>query len=222
MARIQSTAEQFRIAMQGTLEQTRQVLIDTARREHEKVLAADPKPSSHYRIIDGARDAPLEGVKGDGIAIFRYPRLEHVVQFAMETLFDLSPVDSGEYRAGHTIFLNGREVGNLAEYKPGDDIAITNYVPYSRKIEVGTMKMRVPGTDRVYQQARRKIMARWGNVAEVQFTFRGIVGGRQVNAMNKPIALKRRGAKGRYVSSGQGQAHNQRELRFPVLLIKER
>lgn len=201
MSRFQPVSQQFRVAIQATLEQTRQALISTARREHEKIMATEPRPSSHYRIIDGVRDAPLEGIRGDGIAIFRYPRIEQVVQFAMEVLFDLSPVDSGDYRRAHTIFVNGREVANLARYKQGDDIAITNYLPYARKIEVGKLQMRIPGTDRVYQQARRKVMERWGNVAEVQFTFRGIVAGYQVN---------------------QAKAHNRSNLRFPVLLIKER
>lgn len=205
MARLKSSSEVFRVAMQATLDQTRKVLIATARREHERVMTTDPKPSSSYRIVDGVRDAPLEGVRADGVVVYRFPRIEEVVRFAMETLFDLSPVDKDLYRRSHAIFLNGREVANLADYKPGDDVAITNTVPYSRKIEVGSMKMRVPATDQVFQRARRKVMARWGNVAEVQFTYRGIAGSGRSGA--KP---------GRETRGGS------REPRFPVLLIRER
>jgi len=220
MARLQSTSQQFRVAMQATEAQVRAAIVRTARAEHERVMSTDPRPGSYYQIVDGVRDAPLEAVKA--IAIFRYPRLDQVAAFALETLFDLSPVDDDLYRRSHTLFLNGREVADLADYAAGDDVTITNYVPYARKIEVGAMTMRVAGTDRVYQQARRKVMARWGNVANIRFTFRAIIAGAQVNAAQFPANLKRRGAKGRFAASGGVQAHNQANLRFPVLEISER
>ncbi|RUU37220.1 hypothetical protein EOD08_15840 [Mesorhizobium sp. M6A.T.Ca.TU.002.02.2.1] len=221
MARIQSTANTFTIAAQKTLAATQRLVVEVAKREHAKVMDTDPRPSSFTRIVDGRKDAPEEAVKPNGVIVYTYPRLEEVVRFAMQTLFDLSPVLSGEYRNAHALFVNGQEVSNLASYRPGDDVAITNYVPYSRKIEVGKMKMRVPGSDRVYQQARRIVLARFGNMASIRFTFRGIVAGHQVNGASLPPNLKKRNRKGQYVAVGK-QAHNQRDLRFPVLEISER
>lgn len=223
MARQRSISEQIRVAKQATKEATQRVFVETARREHARVMGTDPKPAVFAQFVDGVAGAPLENVRPNGVIVFRYPRLQMVAQFAMETLFDLSPVLSGAYRLGHRLFLNGKEVSNLAAYKSGDDVAITNYLPYARKIEVGKMKMRVSGSDRVYQQARRKVMARFGNVAAIQFTYRGIVGGTQINAERLPSALKRsRDKRGRFLpSAGGASAHNRRDLRFPVLLIKE-
>ncbi|ODT22242.1 MAG: hypothetical protein ABS35_15330 [Kaistia sp. SCN 65-12] len=115
----------------------------------------------------------------------------------METLFDRSPVLSGEYRMAHHLFLNGAAVANLKGWSSGDEVSISNTLPYSRKIEVGVMKMRVPGTSRVYQESAKIVQGRFGNLASVTFTFRAIAG---------------RGVRG----------SKSRDLRYPVLVITER
>lgn len=234
MARIQSTANVFTIAAQKTLAATQRLVVEVAKREHAKVMDTDPRPSSFTRIVDGRKDAPEEAVKPNGVVVYTYPRLEEVIRFAMQTLFDLSPVLSGEYRNAHTLFINGQEVSNLASYTPGADIAITNYVPYSRKIEVGKMQMRVPGSDRVYQQAKRIVMARFGNIAKIQFTFRGIVGGSQVNQamaassgqpwwLGDGVSRPASGLLESAIAKKHGKtAHNRAGARFPVLIITER
>lgn len=210
MARAVSIRETFRIVAQKTVEATQRSLVATAKREHASIMATEPQPKSFARFVDGRQGAPEEAVKANGIIVYRYPRLDQVAQFAMETLFDLSPVLSGEYRLGHRLFLNGKEVRNLSDYKSGDDVAITNYLPYSRKIEVGSMTMRVPGTAMVYQQAQRKVIARFGNVASVDFTYRGLIGRASgAGTLVNPLKAK-------------GRAHNKSEARFPVLLIRER
>ncbi|MER8762890.1 hypothetical protein [Mesorhizobium sp. M0968] len=210
----------FRVALQGTLAETHRVLVATAKREHAKIMTADPVPSSFVRIVDGAMGAPEESVKPTGVIVYRYPRVEQVVQFAMETLFDLSPVLSGEYRNSHMLFINGVPYPNLKGWRPGLEISITNPVPYARKIEVGKMKMRVPGTDLVYQRARRKIMARYGNMVDVKFTYRAIVGGYNIN--QELTATRRRAATGNIERRLRPGAHNRSDVRFPVLVITER
>lgn len=231
MARIASTGQTFRIAAQKTMEATHRILVATAKREHAKVMAADPRPASFTRIVDGRQGAREEEVRPDGIIVYRYPRLEQVAQFAMEMLFDLSPVLSGAYRTAHTLFLNGQPAANLEGWKPGDEVSISNPLPYSRKIEIGSMKMRVPGTDMVYQQARRKVMARYGNLATIDFTYRAIIGGRGVNqalaaSSGQPWWLGNgggpRAATGEFEKTLGSTAHNRANIRFPVLIIRER
>lgn len=200
MARLQSVSAQFRVARLATAEATQRAIVALAKREHGKVLAADPKPGGFRRYVDGRRGAPEEAVKPLGVILYEYQRLDLVVQFAMETLFDKSPVLSGAYRTGHTIFLNGAPVPDLAQWKSGDEVAISNYLPYARKIEAGKMTMRVPGTDHVYAQAAQIVNARYGNVAKVRFTYRGITGGGIVG----------------------GAAGNKSGARFPALVITER
>lgn len=199
MARVQSVRRAFTLARESTLEATQRMLVATAKREHGRVMGTEPRPTSFTRFVDGKQGAPEDAVRPDGVIVYTYPRLTHVAQYAMEALFDLSPVLSGEYRVAHTLFLNGQAVENLRNYKRGDDVVITNSVPYARKIDLGVMTMRVPGTSRVYEQAVRLVNARYGNVAKVLFAWRGIVGGRV----------------------DRGRQGNKADARYPAMLIQE-
>lgn len=213
----------FRVATKGTADQVRRTLIATAKREHARVMSTEPRPTRFTREVDGVAGATEEQVKPGGVIRYRYPRLEEVVRFAFETLFDLSPVLSGEYRNAHTMFVNGGAARNLAEWDGTGEIVITNPLPYSRKIEIGNMKMRVPGTDRVYQQAAQKVKRRFGNQASVEFTFRGIVGGAMPDPLKDAPLLKRpRNARGQFTATGTARAYNNRNLRFPALIIRAR
>lgn len=221
----------FRVAAKGTVEEARRALTETAKREHARVMSTEPKPTRFTREVDGVPGAREEQVKVGGLIRYRYPRIEEVVRFAFDTLFDLSPVLSGEYRNNHVMFVNGAAARNLAEWDGTGEIVITNPLPYSRKIEVGKMKMRVPGSDRVYQQAIQAVRRRFGNQASITFTYRGIVGGQSVNPLDAAPTLKRRtivrGAKGRFAKGTRtnvisGGQHNRSENRFPAMLIMSR
>jgi hypothetical protein len=178
MARIKAVSEQFRIARQGTLEDTRQIVIATAKRAHAKVMATDPVPVTFTRLVDG-HPGEEESVKPNGVILYNYPRIAIVAEYALDTLRKLSPVLSGDYVRGHILFLNGNAVDPdaLLAWKEGDEVAISNIAPYTRKIEVGAMTMRVPGTDHVYQQAEQIVNAKYGNVARTRLIFRPLYGG---------------------------------------------
>ena len=91
--------------------------------------------------------------------VYRFVNMPAIAEFARQTLMAGSPVGSGDdphiglYRDSHLMFLNGQWVADASGWKPGDEIEISNPVPYSRLIEIGILRMRVPGTDHVYQRA---------------------------------------------------------------------
>jgi hypothetical protein len=109
--------------------------------------------------------------------VLRYQPMQAIVDFALETLREQSPVGSegdkhpGLYRDSHTVFLNGHVVadGDVRVFRPGDQINISNPVPYARKIEIGRARMTVPG--HVYENAALIVASRFGNQAVVRFTF---------------------------------------------------
>lgn len=107
--------------------------------------------------------------------VYRYINMQEVVDFAITTLRELSPVGSvgdkhpGLYRDSHMIFLNGYVVTDVSAFKAGDQINISNPVPYSRKIELRQMKLSVPG--HVYETGAQLIAARFGNQASIKFVF---------------------------------------------------
>lgn len=108
--------------------------------------------------------------------VYRATYMQDVVDFALATLRDRSPVGSppgdahpGLYRDMHKVFLNGHVVADVGAWRPGDQINIANPVPYARKIEAGRGKMSVPG--HVYEDAALIVAARFGNQAAVKFVF---------------------------------------------------
>jgi hypothetical protein len=190
----------FAVARQATAEATQRALVRTAKRLHGEVMRTDPRPARFTRTVDGRSGAAEESVKPDGVITYTYPRLDAVVQYAMEVLFDMSPVLSGLYRRSHTLFVAGVAVPDLKTWDGESEIVISNTVPYARKIELGIMKMRVPGSSRVYDMAEREVRARFGNVAQIFYTYRGIIGG----------------------GVASGRAGNKSDLRYPALVIRER
>jgi hypothetical protein len=98
-----------------------------------------------------------------------------VVAFALEVLKGLSPVGSsgdhhpGLYRDSHLVFIDGHVVKDVSGWQPGQQVNISNPVPYARKIEVGGSTISVP--HHVYEKAESIVAARYGNSVNVQFVF---------------------------------------------------
>ncbi|KQS84127.1 MULTISPECIES: hypothetical protein [unclassified Rhizobium] len=234
MARYGSMSELVRVLKQETVEETQKFIVRIAKRAHSEVMSDPPPPSSFVRIVDGQIGAPEEAVKHDGRIVYQYSRIQEVVDFAIATLIDKSPELSGAYKNAHRLYLNGHPVADLSGYQSGDDVMITNTLPYARKIEVGAMKMRVSGTSKVYQQARRIVMGRFGNMVKVEFTFRAVIGGQAVNQAEAASTGKSwwlghdgvaRAASG-VIESAIGKrhgktAHNRSDVRYPCLVIRE-
>lgn len=207
MARLKAVSGLIAIAAAETIEETHRIFVRTAKEEHGKVMSADPVPGLFKRYVDGAIGKVEDDVSPHGVIFYTYDRLDAVVRYALATLKSQSPVLSGRYRDSHRLFVDGVEVETLATWQPGEEIAITNFVPYARKIEVGAMEMRVPGTEGVYYQTNQIVRRRWGNVADIRFTYRGLVGNGVLANPKSGSAAVRRGE------------HNRSDLRYPVLII---
>lgn len=221
---VPAVRNQFALARQNALTQVNQRLVDFAKQANAAVMAFEPRPAGFVRTVDGSVGAPEEAVKPNGIIIYRYQRIETAVLVAMDVLQQLSPVQSGAYRDAHTIFLNGKALRDrLPTIGPDDRVVISNLQPYARKIEVGKMKMSVPGTDHVYQQAMQIVSTQFRGDIIVDFTYLGLVGlgsgeGTLANP-SAPQALSKRARdrKGRYAYTGGRAAYNRPTVRYPTL-----
>ena len=212
---VQATSVSFTTAFDGAVEEQQARFAAFARAEHGKIMADAPRPTGFRRWVDGREGAVEETVRPDGVIRYAYDRLGDVVQFALETLRELSPVLSGEYRDAHTVFVNETAVASLADSldgrREGSEIVIANGVPYARKIELGLMKMRVPGTDHVYQQAEVIVRRRMGNLATVKYAMRTVL-----PAGVRPKSRISGGLAGNRTRSVEDA------YRFPALVISER
>lgn len=207
MAIYRPIALQFNAAIAGTQAEIQKNIVAVAKREHAKVMSTVPIPAIFRRTVDGVANQVEERVKSNGWIRYEYPRLELVVRSAILALIDKSPFLSGQYIRGHRFFVDGIETpwesDWMSRWRPGQELAIANFVPYSRKIELGKMKMRVPGTDHVYEQAQQIVQRKYGNMATIRYTWRGIIPGAN------------RGMVG-------GREGNQSDIRYPALIITER
>lgn len=121
-------------------------------------------------IVDGRPGAPLASVDPDrGVIIARFTSLGAVLAWIQEQLVIHSPVRSGRYAASHTWLADGALID--VEHPPRDAAVfiVLNTVPYARKIEQGTMTMRLPG--HVYDAVAVMAQRRFAEVASIGFQY---------------------------------------------------
>lgn len=179
---------QFQVATAAALAVVGQRFVQAAETKNQELVRIN-HPSMAVRVIDGAVVAADIAVTAYQVAKFvrnvqqnranrityRYAYADEVVQFALQTLRERSPVGSGDdphpglYRDSHMVFIDGRGVPDAGNWRPGQTIHISNPEPYSRRIESGDMKMSVPG--HVYELSEPIITARFGNSFNIKFVF---------------------------------------------------
>jgi hypothetical protein len=148
--------------------------------------------------VDGVRGAALTSVKIGGRIRFDFRYWREIAEFALKTLMDLSPVESGDYRSGHFIMANGQKVE--ASAIPPDVVAliITNDMPYSRKIQIGAMRMSVPPG--VYDRARVAINAKYGNVFRTDVIFVDLAGAYELKKKSGRVRYPALSIRGRFAA----------------------
>lgn len=148
--------------------------------------------------------------------IFSYYYADAVVQYALQVLREKSPVGSdkhpGLYRDSHTVFIDGHVVPDATSWSPGQQINISNPVPYARKIEVGKMQMSVP--PHVYESATQLVADRYPQF-DVRFVFMPVRFGSVEDYVNsatgRALAKKTRG--------GRVELHSNWLARQPAMQI---
>jgi hypothetical protein len=147
--------------------------------------------------------------------------MNEVVQFALQSLRDNSPVGTGKdphpglYRDSHTLFVNGNDVADLSSWFPGNVIHIANSVAYSRVLEIGDHKLRIP--HHTYELTEQTLRSHYGEIVRVEFTYMGIIN-KQVYSKSGP--RPRTGPKYGRASSRGGAIQNRADLRYPTLIIR--
>lgn len=235
----QSPAAQFDSVIAEVARLTQQGIAAEAKRLHGEVMSADPRPVNFVRHVDGVEGAPEEAVKPGGIIVYDYNRLDLVAKDALKLLRENSPVGTGRdphpglYRDSHVLFLNLAPVSDLSAWKDGDEISITNTVEYSRVIEMGkpgaAASARAARAEHgggkikvgyhVYEKVAQALRRQYAGVADIQFSYRAVLGGGQVDQLSQGATSLKRGAKGRFVQRGGSRAHNKAEVRWPTITI---
>lgn len=191
--------DQFALARKNSLAQLNGRIVTIAKQANAAIMNLEPRPAGFVRTVDGIAGAQEEAVKPNGLIVYDYQRLDLVVAFALDTLRMLSPKKSGAYVEAHTVFINGRAAQPPYVISARDDVAISNPEPYARKIEIGRMQMRIPGTDHVYQQAQQVVARAWANLVNVEFTWRSL----SLKTGSPLIVSKKKGRTGEHALQSQ-------------------
>lgn len=135
-----------------------------ARRSRDELIRDGEASPSFTTYVDGRRDAAEETVRPDGVILYAFNTLGLAAAFAITFCMARSPVDSGAYRSAWMVVVNGRVwSGDLNDIPANAEVMITNPLPYSRKIDVGHMRMRVPPG--IVEAARQQVLRRYPSLS---------------------------------------------------------
>jgi hypothetical protein len=130
--------------------------------------------------VDGSPGSALERVSPTGTIVAEWELVVDILQWIADTLRERSPVVSGIYREGHTLFIDGVEVPMGAQIPSATEYVFTNQVPYARKLEVGKTEsgrdfvVQVP--NRIYERTFKDAKARFGKQVRISFGYEALVG----------------------------------------------
>ena len=126
--------------------------------------------------VDGQRGRDLSLVRPDGGEIdVEWDVVSDVLIWIGQTLRDRSPVVSGKYREGHTLYAGDEMVPVGAVIPPATRYTFINLQPYAHKIEIGKTRsgrdfvIQVP--NRIYERTAIDASARFGNIARITFDY---------------------------------------------------
>ncbi|MBB3020646.1 hypothetical protein FHR70_003732 [Microvirga lupini] len=186
-----------------------------AQAANRQALGYEPQ---YETFVDGRRGAALESVNPDGGTIlFAFDLLEDVFAWIGEQLVLHAPVLTGDYQRSFMFLADGAEVPMGAEAPTANEYVFLNSQPYSRKLERGH-SAQVP--DGVFQVVAALAKRRFGNLANIKFSYRalgedGIV---PYQAVGVPAA---RAKNGRFTAAGADRTAQKTEhsLRTPAIVI---
>lgn len=175
MARPQAFERELRIATAGLEPQAiAKLLAQTARKALAEAQAEGSAPERYVRVVNGRIGAPEDSVIPPGPIVYEFAWLSEVATYALAFARERSPVRSGRYKRSWFVMVNGTATRALDAIPSGAEVILTNDQPYSRKIEVGAMKMRVPPG--VVEDTRQAVMRRFGNIVTAQRRFINLAG----------------------------------------------
>ena len=164
----------------------RKVLAET-QSANRRALGRD---TEYEQAVDGRKGATLESVNPDhGTIVFSFDLGQGVLEWIGEQLVLNSPVLTGKYRASHVMLADGVEIDLGAPIPPAEEYIFVNTVPYARKIERGLSDQAPEGVFEVIADMAKR---RFGNIADVKFTYRSILlpyialGGKKGGKMASP------------------------------------
>ena len=215
MARLQTFAKDLELATAGIApENIARELAEFAKAELAAAIARGEGSPLYDRYVNGVLGAPESAVVPPGPILYDFMWWQEIVTFALQYLVERSPVRSGRYKRSWLVMVDGRPAPDPAAIPLNAEVALVNDQPYSRKIDVGHMKMSVP--PHVIEDARQAVVRIFGNMITARRTLIELPGG---------YVLKGRFRKGAGVGARKGLRKDTQAgqpLTYPALVLTMR
>lgn len=212
MAKFRDFGREIQVATAGLSEATiRGMLANFARQELAGVISRGEGSAMYDRYVNGRKGLDEDDVIVPGPILYDFIWWAPIIEFALKTLHDRSPVLSGDYRNAWHVRVNNQVVTAYDKLPRDAEIYITNDVPYARKIEVGHMRMSVPPG--VVEQAKRIVSRKYGRLIHVSQTWM---------RLPNPYILKGHFTRGIKPGARRGLARDTRagaEMTYPALYM---
>lgn len=162
--------------------------------------------------VDQSRGASIKSAKADSTIYVEYDLVETALGFIGELLVRHSPVRSGRFQQSWMLFADGVAVEPGKVPSGAEEYAFLNAQPYSRKIERGLSPQAPEGVaDAVAALAKR----RWGNIANIRFSFRSFPSG-AVGAWAQTGSAR---SMAKTIRKGNEAAHHEWLTRQPAVIV---
>lgn len=207
-ARLGGISRELTLATAGlTGPEAQKALAKFSRQERDKVVAAKQtrsgQPVQYTTAVNGRLGASEDSVILPGPIVYTFDSGTEVGAYLLDFLQARAPKETGDYIRGFFFIQDGRRVTTAAALKPGKPFYIINDRPFSRKIEIGAMEMRVP--PHIFEDANQAARRRFGNMARFRVQFLELTGG--------------------YVLKGRGRRRRRKSragepMRYPAVFVE--
>lgn len=135
--------------------------------------------------VSGSEDA----VRPFGVITYRFHRIREVISYAKTEAERLSPVRSGRYRRSWVVLTAGQEIG--MDQIPNDaPVTLTNFQPYSRKINVGAKGFERYVPPGIVEKVRQLVLKRYRPVVDAQIQYLNLANGHVLKRQGKRRSQK--------------------------------
>ncbi len=170
MARISTFAKDLQLATAGIApENIARELAAFARSENAKAIGEGEGSERFDRYVNGNLGASEDTVIPPGPILYVYHWWRELCEFTLQSLVERSPEKSGRYKQSWFVMTAGGRIKSFDDIPINADVIFCNDQPYSRKIDVGHMRMSVPPG--VVEDVRKMVMSRFGNLVKARRTM---------------------------------------------------
>ncbi|MBA2708556.1 MAG: hypothetical protein H0U59_12200 [Gemmatimonadaceae bacterium] len=176
MARISTIAKDLQLATAGiSPENIAAELAKFARSELSKAIQEGEGSERYDRYVNGRQGAAEESVVPPGPILYVFHWWREIIEFALQSAVERSPEKSGDYKRSWFIMTPGGVIKSFDDIPINSTVILTNNQPYSRKIDVGHMRMSVPPG--VVEDVKKMVMAKFGSFVTARRTMIPLPGG---------------------------------------------